>query len=61
MWDFGVYLGLFAVAFAAASILPAQSEALLVGLLLAGVHPVWILLVVASLGNVLGSDRKSVV
>ncbi|NCA71142.1 MAG: DedA family protein [Sphingobacteriia bacterium] len=55
MWDFGLYVGLFAIAFAAASILPAQSEAVLVGLLLAGEHPVWILLMVASLGNVLGS------
>ncbi len=53
--DLGVYAGLFMAAFAAASLLPAQSEALLVGLLLAAVHPVWVLIAVASLGNVLGS------
>ena len=55
MHDPGVYLGLFASAFGAASLLPAQSEALLVALLLAQNQPVWILLTVASLGNVLGS------
>lgn len=55
MIDLSVYLGLFAAAFAAASLLPAQSEALLVALLLAKAQPVWVLLTVASLGNVLGS------
>lgn len=46
--------GLFLIAFAAATILPLQSEAALVALLLAGYPPV-LLLAVASLGNVLGS------
>ncbi len=55
MIDLSVYLGLFAAAFAAASLLPAQSEALLVALLIAKAQPVWALLTVASLGNVLGS------
>lgn len=49
-----VYLGLFLAAFVAATLLPAQSEALLVGLLLAGYKP-WLLVAVASVGNVLGS------
>ncbi len=53
--DVMVYVGLFAAAFAAATILPMQSEAILVGLLLAGGQSVFWLLAVASLGNVLGS------
>lgn len=55
MLDLSVYLGLFISAFAAASLLPLQSEAVLVGLLLNGSQPVALLLTVASLGNVLGS------
>ena len=50
-----VYAGLFFVALLSASILPLQSEAVLVGLLLSENHPVWLLLTVASVGNVLGS------
>ncbi|MBP9955838.1 YqaA family protein [Geopseudomonas guangdongensis] len=49
------YLGLFLAAFGAASLLPLQSEAVLVGLLLAESHPVAALLVVATAGNLLGS------
>jgi membrane protein YqaA with SNARE-associated domain len=52
--DVLLYAGLFLTAFAAATILPLQSEAALVGLLLAG-HSAWLLLIVASIGNVLGS------
>jgi membrane protein YqaA with SNARE-associated domain len=52
--DLLLYVGLFATAFAAATILPLQSEAALVALLLAG-HPPGLLLVVASAGNILGS------
>ncbi|MFC3551665.1 YqaA family protein [Lysobacter cavernae] len=48
------YLGLFVTAFIAATLLPAQSETLMVGLLVAGYVP-WLLVVVASVGNVLGS------
>lgn len=55
MTDLAAYLGLLASAFAAATILPAQSEALLVGLLVAEAQPVWALVTVASVGNVLGS------
>ncbi|MCC6073737.1 YqaA family protein [Pseudomonas sp. GCM10022188] len=54
MPDLPVYFGLFCAAFGAASLLPLQSEALLVGLLLAE-HPVLTLLAVATAGNVLGS------
>ena len=49
------YLGLFLAAFLAATIVPAQSEAVLVGLVLAGDKPVILLLLVATAGNVLGS------
>jgi len=47
--------GLFAIAFVAATILPAQSEAALVDLLVAGTHSPTLLVAVASLGNVLGA------
>lgn len=50
-----VYLGLFAAAFAAATLLPAQSEAVLAALLIAKAYPTWLLIAVASVGNVLGS------
>ena len=49
------YAGLFAAAFLAATLLPAQSEAVLVGLLFADRYSVVMLLAVASAGNVLGS------
>lgn len=54
MGDLAVYAGLFLAALAAATILPMQSEAVLVGLLLADYSP-WLLITVASIGNVLGS------
>lgn len=49
------YAGLFSIAFLAATLLPAQSEAALVGLLALDRYPVLQLLTVASVGNVLGS------
>lgn len=55
MGSLAVYAGLFGIAFAAATVFPLQSEAALVALLLAGKQPVWALLAVASVGNVLGS------
>ena len=55
MDDIAILGGLFAVAFIAATILPAQSETALVGLLVAGMHSPVMLVVVASLGNVLGA------
>ena len=55
MSDLAVYGGLFAVAFLAATILPAQSEAVLGGLVMSEAYPVVALLAVASAGNILGS------
>ncbi|TIT00971.1 MAG: DedA family protein [Mesorhizobium sp.] len=52
---FAIYGGLFAVAFAAATILPAQSEAALAGLLATDSFSPAMLVLVASMGNVLGS------
>jgi len=43
VFDFSVYLGLFLSAFGATSLLPLQSEALLVGLLLGGAQPAAVL------------------
>jgi membrane protein YqaA with SNARE-associated domain len=55
MIDLSTYLGLFAIAFVAATILPAQSEAALVALLLGGAQSPVLLVAVASVGNVLGA------
>ncbi len=55
MGDLAVYAGLFSVAFIAATILPAQSEAALVGLIVADAQPVVLLIAAASLGNTLGA------
>lgn len=55
MLSLSAYPALFLSAFCAATLLPLQSEAVLVALLLAGQHPLWALLLVATLGNVLGS------
>jgi membrane protein YqaA with SNARE-associated domain len=55
MGDLATYGGLFAAALIAATILPMQSEAVLAGLILAGGHSTVLLVVVASVGNVLGS------
>jgi membrane protein YqaA with SNARE-associated domain len=55
MTDLAVYTGLFLVAFLAATIFPAQSEVVLTGLLLGGDYTPWLLVLVASIGNVLGA------
>ncbi|RFC65814.1 YqaA family protein [Mesorhizobium denitrificans] len=55
MDDIAILGGLFTVAFIAATILPAQSETALVGLLVAGMQSPVLLVAVASLGNVLGA------
>ena len=55
MWELSGYLGLFLAAFGAATLLPMQSEAVLVGLLLTDRYAAWTLLAVATTGNVLGS------
>ena len=52
MWALGL---LFLSAFGAATLLPLQSEAVFVGLLAQTQYPVWLLIAVASLGNILGS------
>ena len=53
--DLGALVSLFFAALVAATLIPAQSEAVLVGLILLGGHPVWVLLAVATAGNVLGA------
>jgi membrane protein YqaA with SNARE-associated domain len=55
MWEATGYIGLFFSAFGAATLLPLQSEAVLVALLWANQHSPWALLLVATVGNVLGS------
>ena len=55
MTDLAAYAFLFAVSFVAATILPAQSELVLVGFLMLGKFSPWSLIAVASLGNILGS------
>jgi membrane protein YqaA with SNARE-associated domain len=55
MGDLGIYAGLFLVAFLAATVLPAQSEVGLAGLLLSDDYPVVLLVAVASAGNTLGA------
>lgn len=55
MIDLAAYGGLFLAAFLAATLIPAQSESVLTGLLLAGSQPAVALVAVASLGNILGS------
>ena len=55
MEDLLPLLGLLAVAFAAATIFPAQSEAALVVLLVLGEQSPVVLVAVATLGNMLGS------
>lgn len=48
-------IALFLSALVAATLVPAQSEVVLTALVLAAAQPVWLLLVVATTGNVLGS------
>src|SRR5690606_24954057 len=55
MWEISGYLGLFLAALVAATVLPLQSEVVLVGLQLAGQHSLMLLLLFATVGNVLGS------
>ena len=55
MIDLAAYAGLFASAFIAATIFPMQSEALLVGLVLADRYSLAGLLLAASVGNTLGA------
>ena len=55
MLTLSAYLGLFVSALGAATLLPLQSESVLVALLLSTAYSPWALLAVASLGNILGS------
>ena len=55
MFELTSYIGLFLAAFGAATLLPMQSEAVLVGMLLSDRYVVSSLLAVATVGNVLGS------
>lgn len=55
MLDLVTYASLFFIAFAAATILPLQSELVVVGLLVAGKQPWPAIVAVASVGNILGS------
>lgn len=55
MIDVSALLLMFTSALVAATIFPAQSEAVLVGFLLSGDHSPALMLIVASVGNVLGS------
>ena len=55
MFEMTSYLGLFAVAFGAVTLLPLQSEAVLVGMLFSGHYAPISLLFIATAGNVLGS------
>lgn len=55
MGALAAYGSLFTAAFLAATIFPAQSEALLAGLLLAGHQPAIFLVLVASVANVAGA------
>ena len=49
------YLGLFGAAFLSATLLPLGSEAVLAGMLVSGRYDAMLLVLVASLGNTLGS------
>lgn len=55
MFELSSYLGLFFAAFGAATLLPMQSEAVLVAMLVSGHYLTWLLLLAATTGNVLGS------
>ncbi len=52
---FSPLVGLFALAFSAATLLPGGSEAALVAMAALSEYSVWTLLAVASVGNILGS------
>jgi len=50
-WSF---FSLFSSSFLSATLLPGSSEAVLIALLVAGVGPVWALILIATIGNSLG-------
>lgn len=55
MLTLSTYAGLFLIALGAATLLPLQSELVLAGLLASGQYSLTLLLIVASVGNILGS------
>jgi membrane protein YqaA with SNARE-associated domain len=55
MVHFAEYFGLAGAAFLSATIFPFQSELVLFGMLVAEHYQVWLLVLTASLGNILGS------
>jgi membrane protein YqaA with SNARE-associated domain len=55
LFELTSYLGLFVAAFGAATLVPLQSEAVLVGMLLSERYLTILLLLIATTGNVLGS------
>ncbi|MFD1342768.1 YqaA family protein [Litorisediminicola beolgyonensis] len=55
MQDVAALVGLFAAAFGAATILPFQSEVVFVALQLKEAAPIWVIVLVASAGNILGA------
>ncbi|MGE6792548.1 YqaA family protein [Pseudomonas guineae] len=55
MLTLSAYLGLFLSALGAATLLPLQSESVLMALLLSGTYVPWMLVAIASAGNVLGA------
>lgn len=55
MTSIAAYGGLFVAAFVAATLLPAQSEAMLAALILHGGYSLVVLVIVATVGNLLGS------
>ena len=55
MQHFPEYLGLFGASLLSATVFPFQSEVILFAMLMAEHYQVWLLVLVASLGNILGS------
>ncbi len=55
MQDLLSLLTMFVAAFGAATLLPFQSEVVFVALQVAGALPLWAIITVASIGNILGS------
>ena len=55
MEHFFEYVGLFGAAFLSATVFPFQSEVILFGMLMAEHYRMWLLILVASIGNILGS------
>lgn len=49
------YLGLAGAAFLSATVFPFQSEVVLAGMLLAEHYQIWVLVLAASIGNIMGS------